>query len=62
MKVKDLFWVVVLGAGALYAYDTLKSQPTDPVTPTDKSHIKCKQGYLQPFQENLEAYPMRRAG
>lgn len=27
MKVKDLFWVVVLGAGALYAYDKLKELP-----------------------------------
>lgn len=31
MKVKDLFWIVVLGAASLYAYDKIKSVPAEPV-------------------------------
>ncbi len=29
MKVKDLFWFLVLGGGALFAYDKYKSQQID---------------------------------
>ena len=33
MKVKDLFWIVVFGVGAVYAYDKYKSIPVEEATP-----------------------------
>lgn len=34
MKIKTFFWIVVLGAGALYAYDRYKLARDEPTTPT----------------------------
>ena len=33
VKVKDLFWIVVLGAASIYAYEKTKSAPAAPAEP-----------------------------